>query len=109
MAPLSLLISEAHVWMMGFVPLSGLAMEMYYEKLSEPSIIYSTCFTLFSVVHLSGQRHTRATQRIHHMNKKLGDRLWFFLRFFYLVCFWVCVESMESLLSAAKDLVLIEF
>jgi len=42
---------------MGLVPLSGLAKKMYYEKLSEPSIIYNTCFPLFSVVHLSSQRH----------------------------------------------------
>lgn len=33
---------------------------LYYEKLSEPSIVYSTWFSLFSVVQLRGQRHVDA-------------------------------------------------
>ena len=36
----------------------GLDMEMYYEKLSESSVVYNTCFSMFSVVQPKNPRGT---------------------------------------------------
>jgi hypothetical protein len=40
----------------------GLGIDHYYGKLREPSIIFSTWFTLFSIVQLRGHRHNASAK-----------------------------------------------
>jgi len=57
-------------------------MDMYYEKLSEPSIVYNTCFTLFSVVQPKGPRGTLIAPTLVSVRPNFTDssgllRVWF--------------------------------
>ena len=49
---------------------------MYYGKLSEPSIVYYRCFTLFSVVHLQ-QPPAKKALKIAETLRKLGFNVTF--------------------------------